>query len=254
VFEEHYPPLVSAYLVGLGGWLVANRVRPGIWLREPVEGYARPWKEFGFALLGATGIVATGQLWSHSLLLPERGPLGPVTGAINQLLIFAPILLVVLLRRQSWATAWLPQPRIPLRLVVGLVLASMAVTTYALLRTGADAPWWLLGRMWRYENLDKMVQVFLEDLTIAILFVRLAGAIGSRWATVVVACLFAAGHIPAMLSQGATWIELGGLLRDAGLGVAVILVLQRSRDVVWFWCVHFCLDMTQFASVSGVAP
>jgi hypothetical protein len=98
-----------------------------------------------------------------------------------------------------------------------------------------------------------MTQVFLEDLTIAILFVRLAGAVGTRWATVVVASLFAAGHVPVMVSQGATWLELAGLLRDAGLGAAVILVLQRSRDVVWFWCIHFALDMTQFSRVSGVS-
>jgi hypothetical protein len=39
---------------------------------------------------------------------------------------------------------------------------------------------------------------------------------------------------------------------DAGLGFMVILALQRSRDVVWFWSIHFCLDMTQFVKVSGV--
>jgi hypothetical protein len=131
-------------------------------------------------------------------------------------------------------------------------LASLAVTAYSLLRDGADAPGVLLGRIARYDHIDEFVQVLLEDLTIAILFVRLVGVLGSRWATVVVACLFAASHVPAMVSQGAGWQELGGLLRDAGLGVAVILVLQRSQDVVWFWCVHACLDMTQFAAISGV--
>ncbi len=135
---------------------------------------------------------------------------------------------------------------------MGVGLASLAVTAYSLLRQGADPPWVLLGRIWRYQHVDNMVQVFLEDLAIAIVFVRLAAAIGNRWATLVVACLFAAGHIPAMVSQGATWLELAGLLRDAGLGVAVMLVLQRSRDVVWFWCIHFCLDMTQFGRISGV--
>ena len=55
-----------------------------------------------------------------------------------------------------------------------------------------------------------MVQVFLEDLTIAILFVRLASAIGSRWATVIVAVLFAAGHIPAIVSQGDVVVRAGG--------------------------------------------
>ncbi|MCA1650016.1 MAG: hypothetical protein LC753_06920 [Acidobacteria bacterium] len=190
-----------------------------------------------------------GQLWTRGIRLPEQGAFGPVFAAVSQVLIFAPILLVVVVRRQSWATAW-PRRRIALRLLVGLVLAGLAITAYSLLRAGADAPWVLLNRIWRYEHFDKMAQVFLEDLTIAILFVRLAGAIGRRWATVVVACLFAAGHVPVMVSQGATWFELAGLLRDAGLGVAVILVLQRSRDVVWFWCIHYCLDMTQFAGIS----
>jgi hypothetical protein len=250
--EEHYPPLVAAYLVGLGGWLVVTRFGPRIWPLGQVQGFASPWKEFGIALVGAIGVLAVGQLWSRGIRLPEEGPLGPVLGAVNQTLIFAPILFVVMLRRQSWATAWLPRGRVAMRLLVGLVLASLAVSAYSFLRVGVDTPWVLLGRIWRYEHFDNAAQVLLEDLTIAILFVRLAGAIGSRWATVVVACLFAAGHIPVMLSQSATWHELVGLLRDAGLGVAVILVLQRSRDVAWFWCIHFCLDMTQFGRVSGV--
>jgi hypothetical protein len=252
VFQEHYPALVIAYLVALGGWLAVSSIGPQLWPREPTTGFARPWKEFGIALVGAIGILAAGQLWSRGIRLPEEGDIGPVLGAINQVLIFAPILLVVVIRRQSWATAWLPRRRIGWRLLVGFILASLAVTAYSLLRAEASAPWDLLGRIWRYEHVDEMTQVFLEDLAIAILFVRLAAAIGIRWATVVVACLFAVGHVPAMVSQGATWSELGGLLGDAGLGVAVITVLQRSRDVAWFWCIHFCLDMTQFAKVSGV--
>ena len=135
---------------------------------------------------------------------------------------------------------------------MGVDLASLAVSGYSVLRAGADVPLVVLGRICHFEHADELVQVLLEDVAIAILFVRLAGAIGSRRATVSVACLFAAGHIPAMVSQGASWNELGGLQRDAGLGVAVILVLQRSHDVVWFWCIRFCLDMTQFSRISGV--
>lgn len=252
MFQEHTPPLVGAYLVGVGGWLLASRLLPGVWLREQPGGFERPWKEFGIALLGVLGILGMGQLWSRGVRLPEQGALGPLLGSINQVVIFAPLLLVLVVRRHPLTSAWLPRARLIMRLLVGIVLASLAVSAYSLLREGANAPWDLLGNIWQYEHIDEMVQVFLEDLTIAILFVRVAGAIGNRWATVVVACLFAAGHIPVMLSQGAGWFELVGLLRDAGLGVAVILVLQRSRDVVWFWCVHFCLDMTQFARVSGV--
>lgn len=252
MFQEHYAPLVIAYLVALGGWLLASRVLPAIWPIEPAAKFERPWREFGIAVVAGIGVLAMGQLWSRGIRFPEQGALGPLLGSVNQVLIFAPILLVPVLRRQPWTSAWLPRARLGTRLLVGVLLAGFAVTAYSLLRDGADEPWLLLGRIWRYEHVDKMVQVLLEDLAIAIVFVRLAAAVGSRWATVVVACLFASGHIPAMMSQGATWFELAGLLRDAGLGVVVILVLQQSRDVVWFWCVHFCLDMTQFAAISGV--
>jgi hypothetical protein len=251
MFQEHYPALVVAYAVALAGWLVASRLAPAVWPRGQEDGFARPWKELGIALIGVVGIMAMGQLWTRGIRLPEEGALGPAFGVINQALIFAPILLVVVIRRQSWTTAWLPGGRILARVASGVVLASVAVSVYSVVRAGADAPWVVLGRIWRYGHIDEMAQVFLEDVTIAILFVRVAGVIGSRWTTVVVACLFAAGHIPAMLSQGATWVELGGLVRDAALGVAVVLVLQRSRDVAWFWCIHFCLDMTQFARITG---
>jgi hypothetical protein len=252
MFQEHNAPLTLAYLVGLGGWLFASRLLPEVWPSERSEAIERPWREFGIALLGAGGILVMGQLWTRGIHLPEQGPAGPLLGSINQVLIFAPILLVLVIRRQPWTSAWLPRPRIATRVIVGLVLASLAVTAYSLFRESADPPWTLIGRIWVYDHADEMVQVFLEDLTIAILFVRLAGAVGTRWATVVVACLFAVGHVPVMVSHGATLSELAGLIRDAGLGVLAILVLQRSRDVVWFWCIHFCLDMTQYARISGV--
>ena len=252
MFQEHDPSLVIAYIVGLGGWLLANRLLPSVWPRKQSNGFEHPWKEFGIALLGAICILAIGQLWSSGIRLPEQGTLGTLLGSINQIFIFSPVLLILFIRRQPLTSVWLPRARIATRLLIGIVLASLAVITYSFIREGADPPWILFGRIWQYEHIDKMVQVFLEDLTIAFMFVRLAGAIGNRWATVVVACLFAAGHIPAMISKGATWLELASLLRDAGLGVVVILVLQRSRDVVWFWCLHFCLDMTQFPRISGI--
>ena len=252
MFQEHYPSLVFAYLVALGVWLLTSRLLPGIWPRGPLAVFERPWKELGIALVGALGILAMGQLWSRGIRLPEQGPLGPLLGSVNQVLIFAPILFVPVIRRQPWTSAWIPRSRTGTRLLVGFILASLAVTTYSLARDGADAPWVVLGRIWRYEHIDTMVQVFLEDVTIAILFVRLAGVIGKGRGIILVACLFAAGHIPAMVSTGASWSHLAGLLLDAGLGVAVIFVVQRSRDIVWFWCLHYCLDMTQFARINGV--
>jgi len=92
---------------------------------------------------------------------------------------------------------------------------------------------------------SRTFQVLLEDVSLAIVFVRLRDALG-RWTLVVVATLFAAAHIPGMLAGGADASALLHLLGDVVLGVLALTLLQRLRDVWWFWMVHFALDMTQF--------
>jgi hypothetical protein len=87
--------------------------------------------------------------------------------------------------------------------------------------------------------------VLLEDLAIAILFVRLAAAAGPGVAILGTAALFAAGHVPALLAEGASTSELIGLVRDFGLGVLVVGTAWRGADVAWVWPVHYTLDMTQ---------
>ena len=69
---------------------------------------------------------------------------------------------------------------------------------------------------------------------------------GNKWSILLVAVLFAAGHIPSLVTNGATFIELGSLLIDAFLGVLVLTAVSKSRDVWWFFMVHFAMDMTQF--------
>ncbi len=250
MIEQHYSTHVLSYAVALTGWFAAHRLLPDVWPPSPRVDLPRPRRELAIALLGAVGVLAVGQLWLRGVRLPETGAFKPLLGSVNQVMIFAPVLLIPLLRHQPWSTAWLGKRRLALRVFTGLVLSTLAVTAYALLRADADPPWELLRRIWTYDHIDELVQVFLEDVAIAILFVRLAAAIGSRRAIVLVACLFAAGHVPAMVTEGTTASEIAGLLRDAGLGAAAIFVLQRSRDIVWFWFVHFCMDMTQFDAVT----
>jgi hypothetical protein len=218
----------------------------------------------GVALLAVVGVLAVGQVYLRIGLLPESGGLlpesggllpesgaaGPAFAAINQIAIFSPVLLALALRSQSLDTTWLGRRRWPLRLLVGIGLAMLAVLAYTLLRKDVDGFPDVIARIPRYRHVDEAVQVFLEDLTIAFLFVRLAVAIGARWAIVTVAVLFAAGHIPALLTEGASTRDLLLLLRDAALGTAIIAVLQRSRDILWFWCVHFAMDMLQFEGIA----
>ena len=250
MIDAHYPPLVAAYAVALVSWYAVS-LRPWSPWREPPElELDHPWRETGYALAAAIAVILLGQLWVRGIRLPERGSIGPAIAAVNQILIFSPMPLLLLIRGHDSATAWLPLPRWGARLAIGVSLAAIAVTVYSLLRADAAGPFTIMGRILSYQHLDEAVQVLMEDVTIAILLARLAAATGRARAVVIVAALFAAGHIPALLASGAPVSQLWSLLLDATLAVAVLGALLRSRDILWFWCLHFAMDLTQFDRVS----
>lgn len=249
MLESHYGALICGYGVALLGWLLLERFLRGVWPAARPASFERPWLEIGVALVTVVGILAVGQAYLRLGFFPGTGPAGPVLGAINQIAIFSPVFLALVLRSHSLDTVWLGGDRRLFRLGAGIVLAALAVAVYSVVRVDAASPLEIAARIVRYRHLDEAVQVLLEDVTIAFLFVRLAAAIGPRWSVIVVAALFAAGHVPALLQGGAGPAELALLLRDAALGAGIILVLQRSRDILWFWPVHFVLDMTQFREI-----
>lgn len=247
----HYPTMVIGYVVALACWLGVARAltRSGVdlWVRRPDPAFERPWMDLGLVLLALSGVLGIGQLWIRELLLPESGAWAILGPPINQLLIFSPMPLLLLVRRQSPTTMWLPLDRVWMRLAIGLALAVFVLVVYGALRMGGVPP---LSRMTYVVDPDHiylLVQVFLEDISIAIVMVRLAAALGRRWrAVMITGALFAAGHIPAMLADGDPLAAFGRLVLDAGVAMAVIGVLQRSADIWWFWPVHYALDMMQF--------
>ena len=242
----HYYALLVGYGGAVGGWLVVARLFPSLWPRRDGVSFPCPWREVAWACLGVLGVIAMGQVYVWHWLFPTEGPLAPLVEAGNQLLIFSPILAVPLLRRHGLRTAWLPADRIGARLLVGLALAALAILAFTLVRQESDNWAEVVPRVYQPRNLGFAVEVLCEDLAIAILFVRFQAAIGLRGTILLVAALFAAAHIPSMVARGTSWGDLARLVLDAGLGVVVLFIAQRSADVWWFWCVHFAMDMMQF--------
>jgi len=192
--------------------------------------------------------LGIGQLYVRGIRLPADGAGGTVFECLNQLVIFAPIVLLPIIRGHALTTMWLRIDRLWARLLIGLGLAFAALAVFSFAFEGAATWGSLVREIYQPHHADLAVQVLLEDLTIAILFVRLEAVLRRRtWAVLAVAALFAAGHIPAMIAGGASLGELLLLLRDFGLAAAVLAIVSRARDVVPFWCVHYALDMTQFA-------
>src|SRR5262249_44783979 len=166
--------------------------------------------------------------------------------AINQIIIFSPIFLLLAIRRQGLDTAWLPLDRVWQRLLVGLGLALLAILAFTATRAGSDSWLTVVPRVYSPKNLSFAVEVFCEDVAIAILFVRFQATVGALLGIILVALLFAAAHLPTLIALGVPLGQTLFLLLDAGLGVLALAVLRRAQDIWWFWCVHFAMDMMQF--------
>lgn len=246
--------LFAGYAAAVASWFVIDRLFPGLWRQFNLSSFSHPWREVLAALLAAGGVVLLGQLWLRGVRLPSEGTAGFVMESVNQILIFSPFFLLLLLRRQPLETALIQMRRLGSRLLVGVLIALIALGVHVVVRRALGENVFLFPRILQFQNLDEAVQVLLEDIAIAILLVRFATAMGSKATIAGVAALFAIGHIPAMVAQGASPAELVGLARDMLLGVMILGTILRSRDIVWFWPVHLVMDLTQFSRVMGIAP
>ena len=243
---DHHIGLLAGYGVACAGILALARFRPDLWPRRDHPTFKRPWLEVGAALLGIAGIIAMGQAWQRGWMLPETNALATI---VNQIAIFAPLLLVPIIRRQGFDTAWIQRDRWPVRIAVGLALAGIALVAYTVTTRGIAAVPRVFSETYDADRLVHIVQVLLEDIAIAILLVRLGAAIRRPLVGVVlVAALFSLAHIPALTADGAGPSEYALLLGDIALGLIVLSAVYRTQDILWLWPVHATLDLSQFVT------
>jgi hypothetical protein len=248
---SYYLGLWLAYATGLLGWVLLRVSFPRLWPSGLDYQFQHPWRETLFALLAALATVAIGQLAAHGKLLPEVSAVKtPIADLGNQVIIFSPFLFLLAIRRQPLRTAWLPARHAGWRLLAGVLLALCAAVVFAVVRHPPGSLVALLASVYHPRNTGYAAQVFLEDVAIAVLFMRLRAALGERRflaALFAVAFLFSAAHYPQHLRDGLSTLSATRMvMMDGLLASAVIYVLQRSNDILWFWPIHFSLDMMQF--------
>ena len=248
---SYYFALWLGYATGLLGWRAVRLGFPRLWRSDFDYHFPHPWRETLFALLAAIATVAMGQLAANGKLMPDiPATQAPLTNLGKQVIIFSPFLFLLVIRRQPLCTAWLPPRHAGWRLLAGVALALAAVGVFVVVRRPETSFGTLLGQVYHPQNTGYAGQIILEELAIAVLFVRWRAALGEKrflLAVFAVAFLFSAAHYPQHLRDGLS--ALGAtrmVLMDGLLVSAVVYVLQRSNDILWFWPIHFAMDMMQF--------
>lgn len=228
-------------------WAVFVSVKPNF-LKGDSVAINRPWLTLGFFFLGVVGVLAVGQVFMRGMLLPDEGLLFK---SLNQFIIFLPALAVLAFQGNFFTKNYLPLNGAIGGVLFGVVLAAIALTSFVAATSGLAAWPGKAAQLAQIEYLPHVVQVLLEDILIAAILVRLVAVTNIAVSIVITAALFAAGHIPAMLSNGVDLSGLSSLALDAGLGVLVIGAIIASRNVWWFWPLHAVMDLTQFFKDAG---
>ncbi len=238
-------PVVIAYLLACGGWIILARWRVVSFPRDPVPTCDRPWLELALGGLAAVGIFAVGLAYRLGFLLPSgSGWLHHVSWTLNNVIIYSPLFILLAVRKQTMETVFLSTTDLGRKAAAGVILAIAATTAFLALRGElADLPGVLRGVI-EPDNATNFLPVFLEGLALAFLFVRVRWALGVWPAILIPSVLFAVAHVPRQLAGGeSTGTMIAFFILNTLLPATILYVIVVSRDIIWIGIVHYVMDI-----------
>jgi hypothetical protein len=139
---------------------------------------------------------------------------------------------------------FLSATRLPEKILLGLLLGTIAITIYSGLRGElVEVPGYLTSAV----DVDKLVDffpVFLEGVALAFAFVRLRWAVGTTAAIAIPSLLFAAAHVPGAIESGRGTTHIAVFFAfNTALPAAILWTIGRSRDVIWIGLAHYLMDI-----------
>ena len=239
-------PLSIAYLSICGLWFVFDRSGKS-WEIESISSSKNPWLDFGVALLACVAVIGIGQLYSAGLLIPRTGYEiinQLVIWPLNNVLIFSPIFITMVIRRQDLKTIFISLNDIYIKLGFGFVSALVGVLLFIALRGEWHRFTQILISSLQPKAISNFPAIFFENVALAFLFVRLKWAVGVKWAIGIPAVLFALAHVPGSLAEGDPWSHiLTFFFLTGSLTTVILYTAYRSRDIIWLGFVHYLMDV-----------
>jgi tetratricopeptide (TPR) repeat protein len=240
-----FAPVTLAYLVACAGWMGLGRWRLVSWPRDPFPSCRRPWVELGFAGVAAVGLFLLGLAYRLDYLVPGgEGALWHLSWALNNLIIYSPVFIVVAIRRQGLESIFLSTRELGRKILAGAILAVVSTTVFLVLRGELGTFRAVVGGIVDPDNATNFLPVFLEGVALAFLFVRVRWAMGLWPAVLIPAVLFAAAHIPRQLAGDSSGGTIAAFfVLNTLLPAAILYTVFVSRDIIWMGLVHYVMDI-----------
>ncbi|WP_421764272.1 type II CAAX prenyl endopeptidase Rce1 family protein [Ekhidna sp.] len=239
-------PLTLAYLSICIAWFWLDK-KGKSWPLESIKSTSRPWIDLWIGLSACIAIMGIGQLYSAGYLIPRSESTifnQVVIWPLNNVIIFSPIFLILIIRRQSLKTIFISFKSIERKLLFGLIASIIGILVF----TGLRGEWARIPEIARssiqLKTLSNFPAIFFENVALAFLFVRLKWATGIKWAIGIPAVLFAFAHVPGSIAEGdpASHILIFFVLTGC-LTTFILYTAYRSRDILWLGVVHYVMDI-----------
>ena len=243
---EFFSTITVTYLVVCGLWFASARLFGDAWPRgADVPPSDRRWLDLGVTAIVAVGVLGLGQLMSSGLLLPRAsGGLGMLTFNVNTLIVYSPLLIALIVRRQPASTVLLAPRRPVASVLVGSALALVGLGVYLALASELHRFGPVVLEACGIHALSHFIPVFLEAVAVGFLYVRLRWVCGEIPSLLVPCLLFAVGHLRRSIDSGRPPAEIAAFfVLNTLLPFAIFFTVVRSREVIWIGVVHYLLDV-----------
>jgi len=239
-------PLLLAYSAVCLSWFGTER-KNLLWEVEKAETSENPRLDLILALLATVAILGIGQFYSAGYLLPRSGNTALdklLIWPFNNLLIFSPIFLLLFFRKQKLNTIYLSKSELLKKITFGFFASFVGIFVF----TGLRGEWQrlpeILQAAYSLDSISNFPAVFLENVALAFLFIRLKWATNLKWALGIPAILFALAHVPSSLAEGDPWTHiLTFFFLTGSITIFVLYTLDRSKDIIWLGFVHYFMDL-----------
>lgn len=239
-------PIIAAYAVACSTWFILYRYKFEWW---PIEDIGKPDKKYVeliWTLMGAVGVIVIGRIYAAGYLIPKApgSAINNLIWPLNNMLIYGPIFLVVLLRKQPMSVLFLSPKGILKKLLFGAIATVLAVMTFLILRNELVRVPEIIATSVTLSALSNFPAVFLEGVALAFIYIRLKWSFGTWTAILAPSLLFAAAHVPGSVAEGDSLFHIiVFFMTTSFISTFVLYTMDKSRDVIWLGVVHYFLDV-----------